>query len=801
MSVSVDGTQSNELSSTTHFANDANVVTATLQAPRTLDKILYDTSTTEDDQSIRKFLAKPSVLLSGLFQTTDTVSTFPNQDLPQDLLLLNTIYLDKLDGFMGFRATMNFRIQVNGNRFQQGRYMMTWVPTAGQSISSTNAALRIASHTNTLVQRTQLPRVELDISCDTEATLIVPFNSVDNFYPLRSVGNSFRSLGALRIFPYSPLVAPSGSSNCSFTVWAWFTDVELVAATVPQMSISSREAKMNGVGPISSPLLAVSRSFAALKAIPMISDYASNLSWVTERMSKAASIFGWAKPLNASNTSFVQRKVMPGYCHVEGVDNSIMLAMTDKNEVSVLPGFSCTNTDEMDFSFFNSVSAYKTQFTWSSTAARGDQLLNFDVGPKSGLSTRTDLNGQTIVDMIPFQFTSQYFKYWRGSLTYTFKIVKTEFHSGRLAFVFVPFEDSLSRPTRSYDNSDYVHREIVDVRESSVVTITVPFVSLTPFRQLDSQGTIGSFHVYVVDTLVAPSTVSSSVTILVEAAGGPDLVYAVPRSVQIAPLYNATPQMNLSGSTPSSEDPCKIVNRVIGSADLTMDNGETSAACVGELITSYRSLIKSPHLLNWNVAPSAAAYLQISPYLYSFKNNSVLSGSPSTTTDLIGMLMSIYAVSRGGMRFKMFLDAEQCKNYSPITSMYIKEAGDFPTDALLNSTNGNPLGNPVATDYLNFRISGPVMLHHGYQNQALEFSVPQYDLRHSRANMANSVSKLFPAAVSAGNLTSRMIVTVSIPYQATINKPYVARVAAEDTNFGTFVSIPPCNLVGGLPFI
>jgi len=133
------------------------------------------------------------------------------------------LWKNKLTGFYGIRMDMRFRIVINANRFQQGRYIIGWVPLAGISPTTSNfkAVFVNNMHMATLVQRTTVPHVEFDLATETSAELLIPFVSTQNFWPLNSAisGNDVSSLGYLSLYPYSPLVSPAGSTVASYTLY------------------------------------------------------------------------------------------------------------------------------------------------------------------------------------------------------------------------------------------------------------------------------------------------------------------------------------------------------------------------------------------------------------------------------------------------------------------------------------------------------------------------------------------------------------------------------------------------------
>lgn len=217
-----------------------------------MDRLLLSSSDNTIRQDLKNFLGKPVVLQSGVFSSSDTVSTFTPLLSPQTLLS-STVFADKVSGFFGFKGTLNLRITINATRFQQGRYMLTYVPLGGSKFSSVvqndAGTAWYYAHTNSLYARTQLSRIELDLNCDTEGTITVPFSAIQNFFPIAGLNDStnhYGTWGVFQIFPYVALQAGSGSTECRYTLYGWFTDVELIGAAAPQsgrMFTTSKKSK------------------------------------------------------------------------------------------------------------------------------------------------------------------------------------------------------------------------------------------------------------------------------------------------------------------------------------------------------------------------------------------------------------------------------------------------------------------------------------------------------------------------------------------------------------------------------
>lgn len=807
----VEGDDTPRPVATTVFHNDAGLVTATTNASLSVPDTLASFNASDQNQTISDFMMKPIIVQQGTISNTDTFSSFAPIYCPYDLL--NPMRLSKLDGFMGFKATAVFRIQVNATPFQQGRYMLTACYTGGvEDGGGTAGASYITAHTNTLVQRSQLPRVELDINCDTEGILRVPFVSALNWYPLaaKNTALAYGDWANVRLFPYEKLNAVT-NVTATYTIWQHFEDLQLYVATAPQsgrMTRGSRrkppasvEQDSQRIGPIESVLLRVKGVAAKFGQHPLLSAYATPLTWGLDVAAGAANVFGWSKPINMDASKKVLRRVHGDYSVVDTSDDSAVLAMTIRNQVSVFPSFAGTDVDEMDINYIASIPAWKTSYPWSVASTAGTALFELAVQPVANVQTRTASAGVIYSDFSPMEYVSRYFSFWRGSITFTFKIVRTQFHSGRLQFVFFPHNDDIAVTSRNAVLAQYVHREVVDIREQNEIVITIPYCSSRPYRNIYNTGSIqgssiGTLSCYVVDSLVAPPMVAQSAVIIMEKSAGPDFELSVPVSVNMLPILGAVPQSGFMPDTVRND--CAITSTVIGSGDVPEPTQLFAETCIGEKIVSMRALLQSMnHTFSTTALPSAANRFNVSVYPY-IANVATLSAGALTwpqTGDLFSSLSGLYALSRGGVRIKALLDRNNSSAYPPsvtghILGAYDSSATGFTTWWNYNSVTTNALpastSTPVtASNALANKLSGPLHVPHAWANNCLEIRVPQYTTTHSRA-----VADGLGGSGGVRSLSGAYCLDLNA-YDNIAQKVIMSRGAAEDTNFGCFVSVMP----------
>lgn len=779
----------NEIS-TTQFVSDKNIVSATKISPVDVDACVYESSADILSQEIKSFLAKPIILVAGNLTTTDTFSSFSSFDNPSDLLT-NPVYADKVRGFLGFRATTVFRLVVNANRFQQGRYILGYVPLGGSPESVGGAWVN--DHLNSLVQRTTVPHVELDLCCDSQAVIKIPYSSIANFYPFKSTFGLFGGLGTIQLYPYSPLVAASGNTSCSYAIYAHFEDVVLISAAVPQsgrgfsstvLSKNATEVEQDSanIGPLSSTLIRVRDAANIFAKVPLLSSYANSVSWFADIGASAAKVFGWRKPVVLAPSTRVTQNYLPYAANNDGPDTSFPISLSYENQVGMARGFSATDVDEMDFSFLTSIPVWLSTTPWLASDVSGTRIYSTAVDPLHVVTTT--VNAQAVNQYSPMGFIAAHFSNWRGSIVFKIKFVKTEFHSGRLVVWFSPRTALGASVLPTLTETSYLNRQIIDIRETNEFTFVIPFISEASYLSLGSS--IGNLGITVLDPLVAPATVSSSITMLVEKCGGPDLEFAVPTPFTSSVYTGIIPQSGSAfSSVEQSTNVCSNQDSTLGATTIKPDFSINALNCVGEKISSVRTLLKLPCFATNTGTYTPANYLLVTPFIITtgtvFSTTNTL---PSQVGDLYSNFASCYTFSRGGVRIK-FLDNVAVTATQPgLIALYTNQP--VFTGMLSNLAVYNTAA-PNGQTYTTTRNNMPVVYYKpGYSG---EVQVPQYGRYHSRANASCIGNNLRNYDDSFGAAPRVYLVRQTYPL-STVDT-HVLRSGSDDLNFGSFISIPP----------
>lgn len=792
-------------------------------------QILKETAHEDFDHSIQSFLSRPINVFQYL-HTTATNNT-PNANLMTlnfpDVMLSNSMYAAKLRGFLGLRAKLVLRLQVNSMPFQQGRFILSYIPYAKYIPG------RAAMINSTLSGVTGCPRVDLDLSTDTECSLTIPYVSPYVYYDLPHGSGTF---GTAYLTVYSPLVSSATADQIGFTLWAHFEDVEVAFPTgapliVPEVQSSEQEVMHNGettnLGPPTS---------AIGKVVSDLENFSLKPSWVAQTASNIASLFGFSKPTNQSSTTKVKQQGAGHMCSVNAEDNSHPLGMFANNLLEDFSGLDNSTEDQMDFLKIATVPNYIDKFSWNTSAAYGTTLYKVLVEPMQ-MRPIDDHFSTTHCS-----YLASSFGLWRGSLNYIFKFVKTKFHSGRVRVAFLPGAFSSAEVAAVDVNSCY--SQIVDLRTATEFNFKVPFVSTRPYLAVrgdqselsaDRYFSTGSLIVQVVNELINAQDAYATIDVLVEFSGGEDIEFAafqmsryvayqaaaarsrkkkskgiVKRQVSVDESDNKEPPIS-NDVLPSLVEGSKIEFQSLG-ADVAptrsaaqnqdiVDNLTSrsivptytpSSLCVGERIQSLRQVLKRFTLFYEATVPDENNVHLVNPW--SIATPMTTATTTAKYFDLIDYFSYLFAFFRGGIRLK-FMSSISTATELPWRTARIKMFNAF--------NNASPMLSLNTDD----RISNTVSRGNGFWWQStseqiiareiegfIEIEIPFYSQSYLvPLNMGTTAEPSFYASALDGFAPLSTIVLQFLPdlNTTTTYDLTVYRAVADDFSFNYLLGVPP----------
>lgn len=593
--------------------------------------------------SIKDFLAKPYLLNSVLWATTDAYNADIWSTTLGPLLNSNAAWANKLLGFSLVKGTFHVRMEITANRFQQGMTVLHYIPCSSTDQDN--------MHRATMNGVLQLPHVLANAS-DSSVELTIPYITPATHYNLKY--GTF-DWGKVWLRVLSPLkTGAAGETSARINFYVWIEDVELSAPVVPQVDTEAKP------GLISDGLLGVSKVARAVATIPILSRTANTVGWAARSAASLASAFGWSKPTTAVQPMVVTRSNWRYNAVSDGADNSLPFGLVHDNKLNVRP-FSIRPEDEMSLKFLLSVPNYVGRLTWSTGDATGTSYLSQALSPyKLGIAGSTTHNAHTAswFQGAPIFALSTFFQQWRGSLKLRLKIVKTEMHKGRLQITWTPGTSDPAAVTPTTASSIYSLRHIVDIAQKDTIELVLPYMVYTAWLNTAARTTSydggascsGQLDIVVLNELRCPETCSSTVDILYWIEAGDDFEFSAPGGS----LTSSVPFIP-QASTEDFTD--MLVSDGIGGSIVQSPTISPTLECIGEKFESIKQLLnRLSQVFLTSANPSAGTNLQIYPWFDGWYSIDAVSGAlvtPFLTGDVLTMVSTWYAFQRGGLRISL----------------------------------------------------------------------------------------------------------------------------------------------------
>ncbi len=751
---------------TTTFVDDANVNTVA-GITRHLDNLPLI------DQSMRDFFAKPQLVSTTSWTTATAAAALLGTSSIVTRLTSNAVWTSKYAGFNLVRGTAVVRVQINSNPFQAGKLYVAYIPM-GQQFNAASSAVN-ASRVLNLATLRQLPGVEL--SCrETTAVLKIPFLAPTDWYDIKK--NNY-DWGDYFVTVLSPLrTGASGQTAVDVNIYLSFEDFEMSAPSVPQGPRSKRfasktfkrpptedEVQKLGNGPVSNALSVVSTMAGSVSGVPGLDSVAKPVSWISRVLGNLAGALGYAKPLNLEAPGYMVRQYNHYFPNCDGSDPSYKLAITNDNKVELIEDIYLSGTDEMSMKFLYGVSTLTRALSWTTSNAAGTSLFHELIGPQQASSYISGNKGHAVVNTYrtgaPFFYLSHLFGLWRGSIRLVLKIVKTDFHSGRLAVTWTPTQTLITAPVYN-GNAQYSMREIVDIREGDEICLDLPYMLSTNYALVSAAS--GQLDITVLNVLRAPETCSSTVEVLMYLSGGPDYELAAPCPSPVQPFI---PQVG------------ELICEGIGGVKIS-ENIRAAASSIGEKVLSIRQLLARPTQIYRSVADANINAWYLWPWFISVGTENAATGAfvpPTFGGDMYSFLAPMFGVARGSVRImdvynqvgEVALAANIPNN--AVTSFY----GSSAIVPVFDATLGKPLTAAQLNSAWAVQDSNTNMV---------AVDVPYY---------CPTKCHLNDVVLNSNNLNITSNIPISVVGFGFRNNTYnnIWRSIGEDFQFGLFLGCPP----------
>lgn len=748
------------------------------------------------EHTIKNFLERPIPLTNFEWGVgVSQYATLYTAEFP-DAVLTQQLYQQKLYGFLGLRSDLKFRLQVNAQPFQAGRLIMAWLPY--YKYLGTRVDQNFDFDTaQSMVSLTGCPHVEIDLSQSTTATLIVPYSSPLSYYNLVT---GLGYWGKLYIKVYSPLTDTSGSGQLDCTLWFNFENPLLAFPTGVPIASSS----LNPIAQVGDEEFVAEkdRSFSsaaskladALRTVPHvleIEQITRPVAWAADRASDILKFFGLSKMESANVPSYFKQSPAKFLANSDGVNMSHSLSLLLGNAIETMPDMVPESRDEMALSHITSTPTYYTHFSWSTSQTTGNQL--FEVGVHPLIYQSADSGTRTVTPSF-LTFAACAFVFWRGSIDFTFKFIKTKFHSGRCRIFFQPGATAFNS-----SNADYNYSQVVDIRSETDVKFSVPYVSVKPWCRMSDQGSLnvtGTLYVEVLNDLRAVSSVASSIDVLVEVSGGSDFELAAPTSPIIQPVYitssSSSSLRKLIGKVraqvgeevPREQEQENAINSDQLGDKIDMGGWNLNLAMIGEKCLSLRQLYKRSSL-SASITLSSPGSICLAPFSPQLFDSRVAGGSTTAVpTSFVDYFNNLYAFWRGGVNLKIISSALTTNRVSVEAVLsYPTSNGEgqqtLPTQSTLVSST---------IPAINGRSSDPVQIVFQELEGCIDITCPYY----SEVHMSPVSDYTFGNGNVLLNMYPPYLVVISNLPAGTYN---VFRSASDSYQVGYLIGPPRCEFI------
>jgi hypothetical protein len=321
-----------------------------------------------------------------------------------------------------------------------------------------------------------------------------------------------------------------------------------------------QEKTQGPVTRISSEITKVATAVAST-GIPYLSIGALVVGWVSRCVQGVAQIFGWSKPNIDATPSPMFNAPARGMMHGEGPEESQALAMIQDNKICSM-NVTPEKEDEMSLGYiFKRPNIFDRKIITLDESQPDALVYSHPVSPAQPSYTSSTTLTQICCGAM--YYASALHRLWRGELEFTYHIVRSEFHTGRLIAVFFPETALIDVPTTLTQemtnniNTIYQLEEANNVGTGAEFVFTVPYQSNQPWKKTLSlkdgapdmyslETSTGSVGIYCFTEILAPETIAPQYTIIPSIRGTRSYEVAKPDIQLMAGFGSAPPPVDPS---------------------------------------------------------------------------------------------------------------------------------------------------------------------------------------------------------------------------------------------------------------
>lgn len=476
---------------------------------------------------------------------------------------------NKLTNYARLRCNLKLKFVINASPFYYGALRVCYTPLV-------NNALDAYQSPGDQIKLSQLPGEFIYPGDMTSFEMELPFLWPNSWLRTSSIID-FTTMGRIQYILYSVLRSANGvtSTNVNVTCYAWAENVELAGLT---SGLVLQVDEYEKAGPISGPASAVANIASKLSEVPVIGKLAMATQVGANAVAGVASLFGFSNPPVINDVMPYQPKSFHAFANCETSMPLDKLSVDPKAETTIDRTVTGTSSDdELVLTTFCGKQSFLSGTLWTDAYAPGTQLFIAPVTPMNVASNAGV--SQTYINATPAAHAGSMFVYWRGSMIYTLRFVKSKYHTGRVKISWDP-----AVAPGDFAETTTLTR-IVDLQSESEVEFVIPFKSYQPWVGTpvifnnwanSTAGTVNSFNsngvikVTVLNELTGPAA-SQQIDLLLFVRAGPDIRFAKPNDLPDWSILEVQSDIS-SGSSDSIE-------------------ASVPAVTIGESVVSLRTLL------------------------------------------------------------------------------------------------------------------------------------------------------------------------------------------------------------------
>jgi hypothetical protein len=518
----------------------------------------------DDTADLAGYLSRPVKIASIAWLEGSLLDTAID---PWGLFFNDTYIKKKLDNFSRLRCDLHLKFVINASPFYYGCARAAWRPM--------HFPIRVGStRPEDRIPFSQAPGIYLEPSKMSSAEMVLPFLWPGAWLDVGDA-SQFSDMGDLDFVEYAPLKSANGVTGTGITisVYAWATNIKLCGPTTG-LALQSDEYADGGKGTISGPATTVANISNMFSNIPIIGPFAKATSIGASAVSSIAKLFGYSNPPVIDDVHGFHGKAFHAFANVETRMPIDKLCIDPKNEVTI--DNSVCNIDGDDpLSFANTIGreSFVSSTTWASSDAVDTPLFTGLVAPGQITYVTTGFSADREY-MTPVCYFGRMYDFWRGSLTYKLKVVKTQYHKGRIAISWDPNVSIIG--VTNLETA--VYTKIVDLEMEDEVEFTIPYKAFSPYLKMAVGDYIdptttpsltlnklihnGMFTIRVLNVLSGPA-INPEIDLLLYMKPGDDFRYArptdLPRGYSSLPVQSSDVSNNIAHEEPTHDSAIDLI--------------------------------------------------------------------------------------------------------------------------------------------------------------------------------------------------------------------------------------------------